>query len=543
MGAVPSSLAHQRKNTLTADRLFEAVISGPVRFQLGDHYCVVVRELTTVVLSPKSSETWSESLGVPTLGEWVQLVLAADKPAWLLEFSRHGEILTRFPVWIETRTVRRLSLRTLSLAGYEFYDYLPMPIGDVPECIWLLGVRRICEHFRVDSTYLNHIATAPPESFRKFSQTFSNLCFDQTMGRGWQEITGVESARRIVNKAKRLHSYRVESHEGLLPPELMELIAQLHIERWAYDGIESPFIRNSRRNEYAANQRRLLSTIIFDADEVIAAHVGLVFGKCLMWHTPVINIAYLATSPLKLLLQETMNECARRKIEVLDLGLGDEPYKSRYSNTRRVVWNVFIPHTVLGYLVSLLLNLQPAPRIRLWLTNCRTDLARICTRKPRILAPSSTLTVVANLSASVIWTEIGTFEHCVQFCREFGLTATRRDHDRIKAGSRCLYAVEAGTVIGKCWTRHGTAWTDTSSPFSLYTPLDSQWVFDCMSVNGACLMRWLPSLLAFQGKGDCRWVLRPDSGDEKTAAKQLGFATATDVTCHRSAKSKPAQLN
>ncbi len=521
----------------------KVVFSGPAPFQLRDDYCVVVRKLTPEVLSPESSEIWSEGLGVPTLGEWVRQALAADKPAWLLEFSRHGKILTQFPVWIETRTVRRLSLRTLSLAGYDFYDYLPMPIGDVPECIWLLGIRRLCKHFRVDSAYLNHIGTAPPESYGKFSQTFSNLCFDQLKGRGWQDVTGVESARRIVNKAKRLHSYRVENHEGLLPPELLERIARLHIERWAYDGIESPFIRNSRRNEYAANQRRLLSTIIFDADEVIAAHVGLVFGKCLMWHTPVVNIAYLATSPLKLLLQETMNECARRKIDVLDLGLGDEPYKSRYSNTRRAVWNVFIPHTVLGYLVSLLLNLQPTPRIRLWLTNCRTDLARIWTRQPHILAPSSTLTEVAHPSASVVWTEIGSFEHCVQFCREFGLAATRRDHDRIKAGSRSLYAVEAGTVIGKCWIRHGNAWTDTSSPFSLSTPLASQWVFDCMSFNGACLMHWLPSLSAFQGKGDCRWVLSPDSDEEIIAAKRLGFATATDVTCHRSAGSKSTQLS
>jgi hypothetical protein len=513
------------------------------RFQLPDDYCVVARKLAPEVLPTESLDLWSEELGIPTLGEWVRQALAAGKPAWLLEFSQHGSVLTQFPVWIETRKVRRLTLRTLSLAGYDFYDYLPMPMGDVPECIWLLGIRRLCKHFRVDSAYLNHIAAEPPESFEKFSQTFSNLCFDQSKGRGWQEITGVESARRIVNKAKRLHRYRVESHEGLLPPELLELIAQFHIERWAYDGIESPFMRSSRRNEYAANQQRLLSTIIFDADTVIAAHVGLVFGKRLMWHTPVINIAYLATSPLKLLLQETICECARRKIGVLDLGLGDEPYKSRYSNTKRTVWNVFIPHTVLGYLVSVLLNLQPAPRLRMWFTNCRAGLTRMWARKPCILAPSSTFADAAHPSASVVWTEIGRFEDCVQFCREFGLTATRLDHDRIKEGSRCLYAVEAGSVIGKCWIRHGSAWTDTSSPFSLFTPHYSQWVFDCVSLNGASLMRWFPRLSAIQGKGDCRWVIGPDSVEERIAAKRLGFAAATDVTYHRSAAAKPAKLS
>lgn len=517
--------------------------NSPASFQLPDGFCVVARELAPGMRPFDYSEIWSQDLGVPTLGEWVRQVLAAGRPAWLLEFSQHGKILTRFPVWIETRTVRRLPLRTLSLAGYDFYDYLPMPLGDVPDCIWLLGIRRLCEHFRVDSAYLNHLAVAPPAGLGMFSQTFSNFCFDQSKGRGWQEITGIESARRIVNKAKRLYSYRVENREGLLPPELLESIARLHIERWAYDGVESPLTRNSRRNEYAANERRLLSTIIFDADKVIAAHVGLIFGKCLMWHTPVINIAYLTASPLKLLLQETMSECARRNIDVLDLGLGDEPYKIRYSNTKRAVWNMFIPHTLWGRLVSLLVNLQPPPRLRLWLANCRASLRSVWARHPRVLASNRALTEVVHPSASVVLTEIGSFEHCVQFCREFGLTATRLDHDRIKAGSRCLFAVEAGTVIGKCWIRHGSGWSDTSSPFSLSTPLDSQWVFNCVPLNGACLVRWLPSLSATLGSADCRWILSPESDEELIAAKRLRFAAATDVSYQRSPASRPSHLN
>lgn len=506
-------------------------IDPPV-FRLQSDFTVSVTELSAGALSPEHEAAWVGTLEVPALGELKQQILASERQAWMLEFRQHGRLVTVFPVFIEIRKVRGITLRTLSLAGYDFYDYLPLSQAGVPDVIWQSGVRRVCAHFHADAAYLNHLVNAPAGCLARFSQSFSNICFDQGVGGGWQTLLRIESVKRVVNKAKRLYRYRVETYEGLPPPSLFAVIAGLHVERWRYDGVASPFARTARRNEYAASESRALCTVIFDADTVVAANLGLVFGRRLLFQTPIVNIEYLPASPLKLLLHETIAECARRNFEVFDLGLGDEAYKNRFCNVKRPMWNLFLPRTMRAYLAFSLLNWQAAPGLKRLVSAWRLRLARRFAHHPLILARAAQLEMPDPIppTASFVWKKVENFSDFVRFCREVELFPVRCDHDRFKAGAHCLFAIDGGRAIGKYWVRSGTQWSDPSCLFVLNVQLDKVWVFGSQSLNGSDVAALFPRLESFFGSADLRIVLEAANCHEILAATHAGFVIATDVT-------------
>lgn len=501
-------------------------------FSLPDDFTVCAEVLMRGASSPEYESVWPGDCSLPSLGELTRQVLASEKPTWMLEFRHGRRLVALLPVSIETRKVRGIPLRILCLAGYDFYDYLPFSQGDVPDSIWRAGIRRICAHFGADATYLNHLATAPVPSLDKFTQEFGNLCFDQKVGQGWQTLLNIESVKRDVNKAKRLFRYRVENVDGLPAPALFAAIAQLHIERWRYDGIASPFVRPTRRNEYASSEGRMLSTVIFDGDAVIAASLSFVYGNRLLFHTPVINLEYLQASPLKLLLHETIAECARRNFEVFDLGLGDEQYKTRYANVKRPTWNLFLPRTIAGYLAFALVNWRAVPRLRKRLEDWRSRLGSLFLRRPQVLARIDHFgeeRLEFQPSASFEWRVFTSFDSYVRFCREVNLAPLRLDHDRLKSGARCLFAVDRGVAIARYWVRKGTRWTDPSSCFELSASDEKLWVFGAQSFTGASVAALLPRLAAVHEGGDVRLVLDGRDRTEFPAGPNTGLAPATDV--------------
>lgn len=477
--------------------------------------------------------------GVPDLSEWTRHVLASRRSAWMLEFRQGGRVAAAFPVCLETRRVRGIQLRTLSFPGYDFFDYLPLPLGEVPARIWHAGIHRMCAYFGADAAYLNNLASAPAGGLAKFALPFSNLCFDAADG-GWDTLLGIQSIRRVVNKARRFYEYGVQSLDGLPPPDLFSTIAQLHIERWRYDGVTSAFVRPARRDEYLAHAERALSTIVFDGERVIAAHLGFVFGNRLLYHTPVINIEYLAASPLKLLIHETMAECAKRHLQVLDLGLGDEAYKRRYANAARPVWNLFIPRTVTGHLAFALLRENRVTGWKRRLSACGAEWVRRRARPPRVLLldPSPGQ---GPAPAPTAWREITSFDAYVRTCRELAIAALRLDYERLRAGARCLFAMDGDKPLARYWVRSDTSWSDPSSPFELATPGETLWVSGAQSFSGTIAETWLPALGAYCGNARLRFVADAATGPRGEAQ---GLVPAGDVTHrlvrpHRSADQSP----
>lgn len=476
-------------------------------------------------MAQEGQAAWAGDPDVPDLGELIRHALASRRGAWMLEFRQSGRVAATFPVCLDARKVRGIPLRTLSFAGYDFFDYLPLPQGDVPDFIWLAGLRRLCAHFGADAACLNHLTAPPAGGLARFAQPFSNLCFDATAAGGWTTLLDTQSVRRIVNKARRLYRYRVESFDGLPPPELFATIAKLHIERWRYDDVASAFLQPARRDEYQAQAQRALSIVLFDGDRVMAALVGFVFGNRLLFHTPVINIEYLAASLLKLLIHETAAECARRNLQVLDLGLGDEAYKRRYGNTARPVWNLFVPRTIAARFALALLREDRLTGWKRRLSAWRSARRHRRLPPPRVLLldPSS----AQRPAAAVSWREISSFDAYVRDCRELAIVARRLDYERFKAGARCLLALNGEKPLAKYWVRAGTSWSDPSSPFELTAAREMLWVFGAEDFSDTMAEALLPGLAARYGNAPLRYVCEAGGRGQ---GREPGLMPAGDVT-------------
>jgi CelD/BcsL family acetyltransferase involved in cellulose biosynthesis len=72
---------------------------------------------------------------------------------------------------------------------------------------------------------------------------------------------------------------------------------------------------------------------LYAGDELVAAHFGMYSERAWHWWFPVYEHAFAKYSPGALLLLRVAEEAAGRGLELLDLGKGDDAYKSSFSNT------------------------------------------------------------------------------------------------------------------------------------------------------------------------------------------------------------------
>jgi CelD/BcsL family acetyltransferase involved in cellulose biosynthesis len=119
----------------------------------------------------------------------------------------------------------------------------------------------------------------------------------------------------------------------------LESIFAAHISRFLATNRLSPLIRPERRF-FLSELTRLLSSAgwlkVSQLDvngRPVAWNYGFRFFDCWFWYLPTFQIQYEESSPGSCLLRLITEEaCADPSVERLDLGLGDEAYKERFSN-------------------------------------------------------------------------------------------------------------------------------------------------------------------------------------------------------------------
>lgn len=154
---------------------------------------------------------------------------------------------------------------------------------------------------------------------------------------GWKRFYNSKHVKYLINKIKKTSgNYDVKVIDGFVPDDLMEQLANFHIERWRFAGSNSPFSSNKNRiSEYRAHSSNKHYLRIFAGDEIIGCHYGMRYGDSLLFHTPLINPKYLDLSPMKLILAETARYCESNGISSIDFGHGDEAYKGGYCEKPR----------------------------------------------------------------------------------------------------------------------------------------------------------------------------------------------------------------
>lgn len=424
---------------------------------------------------------------------------AAGLPERLLEIGDGDDLLARIPVREERRTLRGVPLRLLVTPGDDFFDYLPSPFRPGTGFAALRRpLRRALAGSGADALLLPHLLAPLPEGSEAWQDPFANRYFDAGRAdKGWAGLTGKDSLRRHRNRARRELAYRVEHIAGRLPADLLARIAELHRERWAFDGVRSLFADPARPAQYQACAQRALLTLVFDGEALLAAHIGLRFGETLIWHTPVINLRYLAWSPLEVLLLETAEECARTGVRVLDFGLGDEAYKSRFANALRPVVNLFVPCSWRGRLVHCLLRRDGLRGLRRRLAALRAKLSGAwpAERDVWLLPPAGG--TLPSCPDAPLPEAVGDFSRLVDLFRAAGWPLRRAHHERLRRGGIFL-ALPAGEVAGNgpagIWWQAGDALPGDAARCERHLPAPSAILHDFTGATPRHGASWLALL-------------------------------------------------
>lgn len=85
-------------------------------------------------------------------------------------------------------------------------------------------------------------------------------------------------------------------------------------------------------------------------EEIVATHWGILFNSRLYWLVPSFNYNYQKNAPGRLLLEEIIHWCCENKVKCFDFCLGDEPYKSDWTDTKMILYRYLKPLTFRGFI-------------------------------------------------------------------------------------------------------------------------------------------------------------------------------------------------
>jgi len=157
-----------------------------------------------------------------------------------------------------------------------------------------------------------------------------------------RDILEKKSVRRHVNGLRKAGA--VEVHHLVDAPAVeaeLDDFYQQHVERRALTDVPSNFVDPRARDFYTllarglAPRRRLLFTIVTLDGKPAAYHYGFVDRHRLVWYKPSFAPHLSRLSPGEVLLAELVTYCRAQGLSELDFTVGDEAFKTRFSNVKR----------------------------------------------------------------------------------------------------------------------------------------------------------------------------------------------------------------
>jgi len=358
---------------------------------------------------------------------------------------------------IEDARIHGVKAKAYRLFGAKLHDYNRIYAADWQTYQFLLTA--LIRDAKICGVDIIHLENLIPQEFQhEFAHRSGVLqegmrVFESSKeDNGWGMITGKKSVKRHVKKVSALPGYKVETTVGDLGRKSIEELASMHIERWGFEDAPSAFSSSRRVQEYLCYPQNKVLTRVLIGDETLCCHFGMLFGDVLLWHTPLINIKYLKYSPLEILLAETANFCAQRDIGCLDLGLGNEGYKLRFSNSTRMVEDVLIPVNFLGTVIGLIRKVGRPEQVRKALERVQLQLSRV-------------RNFISNFSNRILWYEvcgggslvegdvviIDKYEKFVDFCRGHSFAIKKWHYQRFRNGGFFVALRQNQHVLSYGW--------------------------------------------------------------------------------------------
>jgi len=156
------------------------------------------------------------------------------------------------------------------------------------------------------------------------------------------EITNKYSVMRHVKKINKAGCVTIKNtsdHETI--EKYLNIFFNQHIERYSLKQDSSLFSDSSNKSFYKALSYNLkdtnwiLFTILFFDSKPIAFHFGFEYNNSLTWYKPSFDITYKKYSPGTVLLKSIIEYSSDKSMKKFDFTIGDESFKSRFSNLNK----------------------------------------------------------------------------------------------------------------------------------------------------------------------------------------------------------------
>ena len=174
-----------------------------------------------------------------------------------------------------------------------------------------------------------------------------------------QTIFNKAGLRRRQNYFQRIGRLTVKHLTGTAVLPCLEGFFDQHIARWADSASPSLFLNERNRAFYQelalalADKKWLLLSVVELDDRPLTMHYGFDFNERLLWYKPSFDRVHSKHSPGLVLLRHLIGYALDRKRVEFDFTIGDEPFKSRFSNCTRKTVSIQIYQDPVRYYLAL----------------------------------------------------------------------------------------------------------------------------------------------------------------------------------------------
>ena len=279
--------------------------------------------------------------------------------------ERKGEVLAFAPLMIDAR-------RTLRFIGDTHSDSLGFVVPDKHTHL-VTGMFEALNGCEAKWNVI-HLRKIPRESAGDFqletsARSESLLVWNSySIGAPYLRVSGNDSIRKLLAKYSLRRAEKLLREQGELSFEVFlsddraahfwEAFAAQHIERCHQDGRESQlsnsiylrFLRTLFESDIE-NTHVHFSALFLD-NQTIAFHYGFISQNRLLWYKPSFDVAIPQGSPGTVLIVRLIEYVQENSIGELDFTIGDEPFKDRFCQDRRVIDDYRIHRSRIGYLLD-----------------------------------------------------------------------------------------------------------------------------------------------------------------------------------------------
>lgn len=144
---------------------------------------------------------------------------------------------------------------------------------------------------------------------------------------------------RYLKVLKKSSDVEISHLKDNLREQILNSFFELHIKRWASEGIESKFKQDVYKEIYRSiflldipKYGKPVLSYIKSGNEFLAMHLGFIIGDSFLYQVPALNVDQKNKSSGTILIKVILDFLVNEKIKIFDMGYGMEEYKFRYMN-------------------------------------------------------------------------------------------------------------------------------------------------------------------------------------------------------------------